>query len=376
MPKKTSETPTDARVTRNRLCARIADHVAALDADRFPADRPVSLMEVCGTHTVSIHRAGLRGLLPARIRLVSGPGCPVCVTPQSYVDALIALSQQPGVRVATYGDMIRVPGRETTLERVQGDGARVSVVYGVMDALKLARERTDEQIVFAGVGFETTAPTTAVAVKLARGEGIGNFTVLGAHKLIIPAMTALLEGGEVQIDGFLCPGHVSVVIGADAYRPLAARFRRPCVVAGFEPLEMLDAIERVLRQLAAGKAEVQNAYAKVVSAAGNRAAWATIEEVFEPADTPWRGLGVIPRSGLALRQAFADLDAARRFGVEITDQEDAHGCRCGDVIRGLIEPPECPLFGGACTPANPVGPCMVSREGNCQAHYKYARSDG
>jgi len=374
VPKRANETPAGARATRDRLCARIAEHTARLDADRFPADGPVSLMEVCGTHTVAIHRAGLRGLLPARLRLVSGPGCPVCVTPQSYVDALIDLAQRPGVRVATYGDMVRVPGRETTLERVQGDGARVSVIYGVMDALKLARDRTDEQIVFAGVGFETTAPTTAVAVKLARSAQLGNFTVLGAHKLIIPAMTALLEGGEVRIDGFLCPGHVSVVIGADAYRPVASRFARPCVVAGFEPLEMLDAIERILRQLAGGRAEAENAYAKVVSAEGNRAAWAAIEEVFEPADTPWRGLGTIPASGLALREAFADLDAARRFGVRVTDQEDARGCRCGDVIRGLIEPPECPLFAKVCTPVNPVGPCMVSREGNCQAHYKYARS--
>jgi len=359
---------------RNATCARIAEHVATLGRRPQFAARRLAIMEVCGTHTVAIHRAGLRGLLPAQLKLVSGPGCPVCVTPQSYVDALIDLARRPGVCVATYGDMIRVPGRETTLERAQGDGARVAVVYSVMDALELARRRPDEQIVFAGVGFETTTPPTAVAVKLAREERLANFTALSAHKLILPAMAALLSGGQVLIDGFLLPGHVSVILGSDAYRPVAARFGKPCVVAGFEPQEMLDAIEMILAQLAAGRAEVENAYPRAVSAEGNRAAWAVIEEVFTPADTPWRGLGTIPGSGLALRDAFAEQDAARRFGITVTAREDDHGCRCGQVICGLIEPPECPLFASACTPASPVGPCMVSREGNCQAHYKYARN--
>lgn len=353
---------------RNDLCRRITERI-----DSLPGDQ-VRLMEVCGTHTVAIHRAGLRGLLPERLRLVSGPGCPVCVTPQSYVDALIDLSQRPGVRVATYGDMIRVPGCETTLERVMGRGARVSIVYSIMEALNLARQSATEQVVFAGVGFETTTPATAVGLKVARDERLKNFSVLSAHKLIIPAMTALLESGEVGIDGFICPGHVSVIIGADAYKPIASRFGRPCVVAGFEADEMLRAIEMITEQLAAGRAEVENAYTKAVTAEGNRQAWALIEELFEVADTPWRGLGTIPGSGLAIRAELAGLDAARRFGVTITDREDDHGCRCGDVIRGAIEPPECPLFARACTPANPVGPCMVSREGNCQAHYKYART--
>lgn len=359
---------------RSASCARIAEHVAALDRRKEFAERRIAIMEVCGTHTVAIHRAGLRGLLPARLKLVSGPGCPVCVTPQSYVDVLIDLAQRPGVRVATYGDMIRVPGIETTLERAQGRGARVSIVYSVMDALDLARRNADEEVVFAGVGFETTTPPTAVAVKLARDEKVGNFSVLSAHKLIIPAMNALLSGGEVRIDGFLCPGHVSVILGSDAYRPVAERFKKPCVVAGFEPQEMLDGIERILAQLASGRAEVENAYMRAVTAAGNRAAWSLIEEVFEPADTPWRGLGTIPGSGLVFREEFAGQDAARRFGVAVTDREDDHGCRCGQVICGLIEPPECPLFAAACTPMHPIGPCMVSREGNCQAHYKYARS--
>jgi hydrogenase expression/formation protein HypD len=364
----------NAAERRNAACARIAEHVAALGRRGSFAARRIAIMEVCGTHTVAIHRAGLRGLLPAQLKLVSGPGCPVCVTPQSYVDALIDLSHRPGVRVATYGDMIRVPGRQTTLERAQGSGARVAIVYSVMDALDLARRNPAEQIVFAGVGFETTTPPTAVAVKLARQEQLANFTVLSAHKLILPAMAALLSGGQVLIDGFLLPGHVSVILGSDAYRPVAAQFGKPCVVAGFEPQEMLDAIERILAQLAAGHSEVENAYPRAVSAAGNRAAWAVIEEVFQPADTPWRGLGTIPGSGLALRDAFAAQDAARRFGITVTAREDDHGCRCGQVICGLIEPLECPLFATACTPANPVGPCMVSREGNCQAHYKYARN--
>ena len=359
---------------RNAACVGIAEHVASLGLRREYAERPIAIMEVCGTHTVAIHRAGLRGLLPAQLKLVSGPGCPVCVTPQSYVDVLIDLAGRPGVRVATYGDMIRVPGIETTLERAQGGGARVSIVYSVMDALDLARRNPDEEIVFAGVGFETTTPPTAVAAKLAREERVGNFSVLSAHKLIIPAMNALLSGGEVRIDGFLCPGHVSVILGSDVYGAVAKRFGKPCVVAGFEPQEMLDGIEMILAQLTGGRAEVENAYPRVVSAGGNRAAWSLIEEVFEPSDTPWRGLGTIPGSGLVLREAFAGQDAARRFGVTVTDREDDHGCRCGEVICGLIEPPECPLFARACTPTNPVGPCMVSREGNCQAHYKYARS--
>jgi len=350
------------------LCRRIARRIEALP------DRPVRLMEVCGTHTVAIHRAGLRGLLPPRLRLVSGPGCPVCVTPQTYVDALIELAARPGVRVATYGDMIRVPGRSTTLERAMARGARVSVVYSIMEALSLARQAPAEQVVFAGVGFETTAPATAVGLKLAADERLANFTVLSAHKLIIPAMTALLESGDLAIDGFLCPGHVSVIIGADAYKPLAARFARPCVVAGFEAEEILRAIDLLVAQLADGRAEVENAYARVVTAEGNHRAWALIEETFEPADTPWRGLGTIPGSGLAIRAELAHLDAARRFGLEITAREDDHGCRCGEVIRGAIEPPECPLFARACTPASPVGPCMVSREGNCQACYKYSRA--
>jgi len=353
---------------RNELCRKIADLMAALPQER------VSIMEVCGTHTVSIHRAGLKGLLPAKLRLVSGPGCPVCVTPQTYVDALIDLAQRPGVRVATYGDMIRVPGLETTLEQVTGRGARVSIVYSVMDALEVARREPGEQIVFAGVGFETTTPATAVALKTARAEGLSNFSVLSAHKLIIPAMRALLASGEVRIDGFLCPGHVSVIIGADAYKEIAEQFARPCVVAGFDPMEILLGIEMIVGQLASKRAEVGNAYARAVSGRGNLAAWAMIEEVFEVADTPWRGLGTIPGSGLAIRDSLADFDAARRFGLEISDREDAHGCRCGDVIRGAIEPPDCPLFAKACTPRDPVGPCMVSREGSCRAHYKYSRS--
>ncbi len=353
---------------RNAACGRIA----ALAA-RLP-DRTVRIMEVCGTHTVAIHRAGLKDLLPAKIKLISGPGCPVCVTPQSYVDALIDLALRPGVRVATYGDMIRVPGLRTTLEREAGRGANATVVYGAMEAVDLARRNPNEQIVFAGVGFETTTPAAAVALKLARSEGLKNFTVLSAHKLIIPAMTALLESGQVRIDGFLCPGHVSVIIGSDAYGPLAARFHRPCVVAGFQPEEMLAGLEMILEQLAAGRGEVGNAYPRVVSAAGNTAAWALINEVFEPATTPWRGLGEIPCSGLAIRAEFAEFDAARRFGLTISAREDAHGCRCGDVIRGEIDPPECPMFATACTPATPVGPCMVSREGNCQAWYKYSRN--
>jgi hydrogenase expression/formation protein HypD len=368
-----------------RLKSDIADAARAV-----PGNSPVVLMEVCGTHTVAIRRTGLRSLLPKRVRLVSGPGCPVCVTSEGVVDTLVDLAGREGVVLATFGDMVRVPGSRSSLEKEKAGGARVAVVYSVLEALDLARRRPDETVVFAAVGFETTAPGTAVALRMAREEGLRNFTVLSAHKWIVPAMAALLAGGEVRIDGFLCPGHVSVVIGSRAYEPLAARHKRPCVVAGFTAEQVLAGVSAILGQLAAGEARVENVYPEAVRPEGNPEALRRIEEVFEREDTVWRGLGRIAASGMALRPAYADFDAVRRLdlawppaepapspdqvGIEGTGA-DEHGCRCGDVIRGALEPHECPLFGRRCTPAHPVGPCMVSREGSCQAEYRYGGAD-
>jgi hydrogenase expression/formation protein HypD len=352
-----------------QLKAQMAQAAAAI-----PGTQPVVLMEICGTHTVAIRRTGLRALLPKRVRLVSGPGCPVCVTSQGMIDALVDLAGRPDVTVATFGDMIRVPGTRSSLEREKAGGGHVAIVYSVLEALDLARRQPGRHVVFAAVGFETTAPGTAVAVEMARQEGLRNFSILSGHKWVVPAMDALLAGGDVRIDGFLCPGHVSVVIGSRAYEPVAARYRRPCVVAGFTAEQVLAGVAAILAQLSAGQARVENVYQDAVRPEGNPEALERIHRVFEPAAATWRGLGTIPASGMALRPAFADFDSARRLGLawpppEIDTHE--HGCRCGDVLRGALEPHDCPLFGKACTPARPVGPCMVSREGSCQAEYKY-----
>ena len=346
-------------------------------AAAVPGKAPIVLMEICGTHTVAIRRLGLRSLLPERVRLISGPGCPVCVTPQGVLDVLVDLAQRPGVVVATFGDMVRVPGSRSSLERQKALGARVAIVYSVLEALDLARRRPGEMVVFAAVGFETTAPGTAVALQTARAEGLENFLVLSAHKWVVPAMDALLAGGEVRIDGFLCPGHVSVVIGSRAYEPIAARYGRPCVVAGFTAAQVLAALAAILEQLAAGEARVDNVYEQAVRPEGNPEALRRIGAVFGRVEAEWRGLGVIPGSGMGILEAYAAHDAARRLDlapVPTGGAVEEHGCRCGDVIRGAIQPHECPLFGGACTPARPVGPCMVSREGSCQAEFRYGRA--
>ncbi|MEP0847129.1 MAG: hydrogenase formation protein HypD [Phycisphaerae bacterium] len=338
--------------------------------------RRVQLMEVCGTHTVSIFRSGLRSLLPVNVRLVSGPGCPVCVTAQRHIDAAIELAGEANVILATYGDMLRVPGRLGSLEQRRAAGASVQVVSSARGALQLARQRPDRTVVFLGVGFETTAPATAATVLEAERDGIENFVVLVSHKLVVPAMRALLEAGDVPLDGFLCPGHVSVIIGARAYSSVVADFQRPCVVAGFEPQQIMTGIEHLLRQIAGGRAALENVYSAVVSESGNPVAQELLRRVFIAADTPWRELGVIPRSGLEFAPAYRRFDAALRFGLTPGADHDHPDCRCGLVIQGKLDPPQCPLFGGECTPLRPVGPCMVSSEGTCAAWYRYARVVG
>ncbi len=331
----------------------------------------VSIMEVCGTHTVSLFRTGAKSLLPENLRLISGPGCPVCVTSQGYLDTACELAARPDVIIATYGDMVRVPGREGSLESLRGAGAELAVVYSATDALKVARERPEKQVVFLAVGFETTTPATAVAVLDAQARGVSNFSILPGHKLVIPAMDALLAGGEVPVDGFLCPGHVSVIIGSGAYRPIVRDYGKPCVVAGFELENMLTGILHILRQVGESRADVENVYSAVVTEAGNTAGWDLVERVFEPGDTEWRAMGTLPGSGLLLKDAFRGFDARERFGVEYGPDVHPPGCLCGEVIQGKMTPAECALFGKGCTPLSPIGPCMVSSEGTCSAWFKY-----
>jgi len=328
-------------------------------------------MEVCGTHTMAIARSGIRSLLPESLELISGPGCPVCVTEASYLDgALLLAGRADSPIIATYGDMVRVPGSSGSLAEARARGARVEVVYSSQKAVELAEANPDRQVVFLAVGFETTAPGTALALRRARDEKLANFSVLVAHKLIPPAMRALLEAGDDRIDGFLCPGHVSVIIGYEAYAELARNYRRPCVVAGFDPLQILSGVEAILEQLAEGKAEAASVYPSA-GRRGNPEALKLLEEVFVPCESAWRGIGTIPGSGLALGELWREFDAEKRFGLPKIESHDPPLCRCGEVIRGRCQPWECGLFGKRCTPRDPVGPCMVSSEGACAAAYKY-----
>ncbi len=334
-----------------------------------------SFMEVCGTHTMAISRAGLRPLLAERVELVSGPGCPVCVTSEADIGRAIALAGLEGVSLATFGDMMRVPGPRGTLSEAASRGAAVKVVYSPLEALHLAREDPGRRVVFLGVGFETTAPAVAASLLTARRDGVGNFFVLSLHKLVPPALRALLEMEDFAIDGFLLPGHVSAVLGAMAYSFLADEYGVPGVVAGFEAADILRALCMLMEMKRAGKASVAVEYTRAVKEEGNPRARAVMEEVFEPTDAEWRGLGIIPASGLRLREEFRAHDAGA-WEVESPAPADDRGCRCGDVLCGKIRPAECPLFARACTPENPVGPCMVSTEGTCASYYLYDFREG
>ncbi len=334
--------------------------------------RRVNIMEVCGTHTVAIFRNGIRSILPENLKLLSGPGCPVCVTDQGYIDTVLELAGRDDCIIATYGDMIRVPGKDDSLETKQSK-ADVRVVLSSEDALQLARDNPEKTVVFIAVGFETTAPATAVVVKEAADESIDNFCILSGHKLVVPAMRALLSGKNHNIDAFLCPGHVSAIIGYGAFAEVVEDFKRPCVVAGFEPLQIIEGIGEICRQLTDGKAELKSIYAAVVTEKGNTAAQKIISECFEAADGYWRGLGKIEKSTLKLKEKYKQYDALKRFKITEKIAEEPEGCRCGEVLCGLIEPPECTLFGKKCTPLKPVGPCMVSSEGACAAWFKYGQ---
>lgn len=333
--------------------------------------RDIRLMEVCGTHTMSVFRSGIRSLLPDTISLLSGPGCPVCVTAQPEIDAFIALAKTEDVIIATFGDLVRVPGTDSSLQQERADGRDIRIVYSTMDAVDIARKNPDKKVVFPGVGFETTAPTVAAAVVTAKQTRLDNFFVYSAHKLVPPALDALMSLCGVTIDGFILPGHVSVIIGLDGYRDFFETHRIPCVVAGFEPGDLLRAIAMLVEQIETGLPALENAYGRAVTDAGNPTALSILREVFETADVAWRGIGVLPGSGLKIKEAFAAFDAERVFTLVLPEAIEPKGCACGEILTGSKIPPECALYKKICTPIDPVGPCMVSSEGTCAAYYRY-----
>lgn len=346
------------------LVDTIADDLAGYQGE-------MSLMEVCGTHTMSIYQHGIRALLPDRIRLVSGPGCPVCVTPLGYIDRAVALARQTETIIVTFGDMVRVPGSSSSLLREKAIGADIRVVYSPLDALKLAQTSSAKRVIFLGVGFETTAPAIAGSILEAERLGLKNYYVLCTHKTMPAPMAALTSDPELQVDGYLCPPHVSAVIGADAYRPLAEQHHVPCVVTGFEPLDVLRGIQLLARQVMTGRAEVENEYHRIVKPQGNRKAQQLLQRVFDVCDAEWRGIGQIPGSGLKIREEFARFDAEQQLSVEVEAPKEHNGCLCGEILKGKMTPKDCPLFRKECTPESPVGACMVSSEGTCAAAYKY-----
>jgi hydrogenase expression/formation protein HypD len=335
--------------------------------------RPWTIMEICGGQTHAIVRFGLDSLLPQQITLVHGPGCPVCVTPSELIDEAIELACRPGVMLCSFGDMVRVPGRVSDLLSAKAQGADVRIVYSPMDALKLAAQHPEREVVFFAVGFETTAPASAMAVYQARRQGTGNFSILVAHVLVPPAIDAILGSPQTRVQGFLAAGHVCAVMGYTEYVPLADRYHVPIVVTGFEPVDILHGVYMCIRQLEDGRAEVENAYGRSVTREGNRAAQRFIHEGFEVVDRRWRGIGVIPRSGLGVRPEYAEFDAERRFALPARQVEDSGVCIAGLVLQGLKRPHDCPAFGTACTPERPLGAPMVSSEGTCAAYYRHRR---
>jgi hydrogenase expression/formation protein HypD len=334
------------------------------------ADQPVRLMEVCGGHTHAIRKFGIPGLLPATVKLLSGPGCPVCVTHTKFIDQAIHLSQNYPVIITTFGDLIRVPGSGHSLETARANGADIRIILSPLQALKLAEKEKEKQVVFLGIGFETTAPSVAVTIKTALDRGIGNFSVLSAHKIMPPAMAAIVTH-QPNLDGFICPGHVSTITGSAIYEFLVNDHRIPCVISGFEAADILESILLLIRQIKDKKPKVEIQYRRAVKPEGNLKAINYMREVFVLQDDWWRGLGIIANSGLVPGGRFAGFDTLKRFSLpEFHDIDNPH-CRCGDILRGLITPPECSMFGKACTPDSPAGACMVSSEGTCQAYYRY-----
>jgi len=337
----------------------------------------LNIMEVCGGHTHTIFRYGIANMLPPEIELVHGPGCPVCVLPMGRVDDCVAIAETPGVIFTTFGDAMRVPGSKKSLLQAKADGADVRMVYSPLDALAIARDNPRREVVFFGLGFETTMPSTALTILQAEAEGLANFSLFCNHITIIPTIKAILDSPDLRIDGFLGPGHVSMVIGATPYAFIAEHYRRPLVVAGFEPLDILHAIWLVLKQMAEGRCEIENQYGRIAPADGNGAALDAIARVYELREFfEWRGLGSIDHSGVRIREAYAAYDAERKFAVPAVHIADPKSCQCGEVLKGVIKPWQCKVFGGACTPETPLGALMVSSEGACAAYYQYGDLEG
>jgi hydrogenase expression/formation protein HypD len=355
------------------LLAEIAALVKSTSRIR---NRPLQIMEVCGGHTHSIFRYGIKQMLPPEVEFVHGPGCPVCVLPMGRVDDCVALAERPEVIFTTFGDAMRVPGSKKSLLKAKADGADVRIVYSPLDALKLARENPNREVVFFGLGFETTMPSTALTILQAQAEGVGNFSIFCNHITIIPTIRAILDSPDLQIDGFLGPGHVSMVIGTRPYDFIATHYGKPITIAGFEPLDVLHALWMVLKQIAESRAEVENQYGRIVPREGNAAALKAVQEVYELREFfEWRGLGSIDHSGVKIRAAYAAFDAERKFPVKTVSITDPKSCQCGEVLKGVIKPRECKVFGTVCTPETPLGALMVSSEGACAAYYNYGRID-
>lgn len=350
------------------IAKQLVDRIHAVARTSF------RIMEVCGTHTMAIFRHGIRSLLPDTIDLLSGPGCPVCVTAQADIDAFVRLARLDDVIITTFGDLMRVPGSGSSLQNESAAGADVRVVYSAMDAVQLAARHPEKQVVFLGVGFETTAPTIGAAILTAAKMAVNNFFVYSAHKTVPPALEALMGNPAVQLDGFILPGHVSVIIGTDAYRPFFGRHRLPCAVTGFEPVDILQGIYDLTVMIENGVPDLVNAYSRAVTSDGNGKARQLLDKVFEACDAPWRGLGVIAASGLAIRSELAAYDAQKVFDIRSDEVPEPNGCACGEILSGIKTPEACALFRKKCTPLNPVGPCMVSSEGTCAAYYRYWRN--
>jgi len=333
----------------------------------------INIMEVCGTHTMAISRSGIRQLIPSSIKLISGPGCPVCVTPINDIDWIIEIINKYSTTIFTFGDIIRVPGSDSSLSFVKSTGGEIIICYSPIDAINFAKDNPLKKIIFLAIGFETTIPLTSVILKKASSENINNFYIFNTHKLVPPALKALLTDKEVKIDGLLCPGHVSAIIGSKPYEFIPVNYSIPCVISGFEPIDILQSIKMILEQIKEDKPRVQIQYKRVVRNEGNPVAVHEIYDVFEKADSSWRGLGSIPESGLNLKSKYLDFDAKKNFAIKKLISKEPAGCECGNILKGIKKPKDCKLFSKACTPDSPVGPCMVSSEGSCAAYYKYER---
>lgn len=351
---------------------KLTGRIGALAGRLKASGRAASIMEVCGTHTMAIARFGIRNILPENIDLISGPGCPVCVTETGYIDSAIKLAKR-GFVIVTFGDMINVPGSDSSLAQCRAEGASIEIVYSPSVAVTLARQFPDRQIIFLAVGFETTTAPMPAIIQMAETMGLKNLSLLTAFKLVPPALKALMADPELKIDAFLCPAHVSAIIGSDAYLPFTGKGGVPCVVAGFEPLDILMAIEGILNQLVNNDASVENQYSRVVKPAGNIKAQSLMDKYLQPIDARWRGLGLVPASGQGIKKEFSQFDAEKRHGIIVEKGREPSGCLCGEVIKGKLKPTSCPLFATGCTPDHAVGPCMVSSEGSCAAYYKYSR---